>query len=74
MQTSTHSSFEDIVIDVVRATLRAGESKSLTVFVALLVSQLDWSSQHALGLLLSLVLLLSPELTGIQTCDGIHQQ
>lgn len=62
----TYSSFEDTVVDVVSATLRAGESEPLAVFVALLISQLDWSSQHTVSLLLSLVLLLSPELTGIQ--------
>lgn len=65
----TYSSFEDIVVDVVGTTLRAGESEPLTVFVALFVIQLDRSSQRTLGLLLPLVLLLSPELTGIQACD-----
>lgn len=62
----THSSFEDVVVDVVGATLRAGEREPLTVFVALLVGQLDWRSQHAVGLLLPLVLLLGPELARVQ--------
>lgn len=69
-QTFTHSSFKGVVIDVVSATLRTGESKPFTVFVALFISQLGRRSQHAIRLLLSLVLLLSPELTGVQTCVG----
>lgn len=68
---STHSSFKDTVVDVVSATLRAGEGEPLTVFVALLVSQLDRSSQSAISLFLPLILLLSPELTWIQTWKRI---
>lgn len=66
----THSSLKDTVVDVVSATLRAGEGEPLTVFVALLVGQLDRSSQHAISLFLLLVLLLSPELTRVQTWHG----
>lgn len=67
MCTPTHSSFKDAVVDVVSATLRAGEGEPLTVFVALLVGQLERNSQHAISLFLPLVLLLSPELTRVQT-------
>ncbi len=67
MCVSTHSSFKDAVVDVISATLRAGEGEPLTVFVALLVSQLDRSSQRAVSLLLPLILLLGPELTRVQT-------
>lgn len=63
----THSSFEDAVVDVVRAALRAAESEPLTVLVALLISQLDRSSQRAVSLLLPLVLMLSPELGGVES-------
>lgn len=66
LQTSTHSSLKDAVIDVVSAALRTGERKPFTVFIALLVSQLDWSSQHSISLLLPLVLLLSSELTRVK--------
>lgn len=66
---STHSSFKYAVVDVVSATLRAGERKPLAVFVALLIGQLDGSPQQAVGLLLSLVLLLRPELSRVQTWD-----
>lgn len=70
MCVSTHSSFKDAVVDVVGAALRAGEGEPLTVFVALLVGQLDRSAQHAVSLFLPLVLLLSPELTRVQTWHG----
>lgn len=66
----THSSFKDAVVDVVSATLRAGEGEPLTVFVALLVGQLERNSQHAVSLFLPLVLLLRPELTRVQTWHG----
>lgn len=69
-QQSTHSSFKDVVVDVVGATLRAGEGEPLAVFVAFLVGQLDRSSQHAVSLFLPLVLLLSPELARVQTWYG----
>lgn len=70
VHTLTYGSFKDTVVDVVGATLRAGESEPLAVFVALLVGQLDRSSQHAVSLLLSLVLLLGSELARVQTWDG----
>lgn len=66
----TYSSLKDAVVDVVSATLRAGEGEPLTIFVALLVGQLDRTSQHAISLFLLLVLLLSAELTGVQTWHG----
>lgn len=66
----THSSLKDAVVDVVSATLRASEGEPLTVFVALLVGQLGRTSQHAVSLFFLLVLLLSPELTGVQTWHG----
>lgn len=67
---STYSSFEDVVVDVVGAALRAGEGETLAVFVALFVGQLERNSQHAISLFLPLVLLLSPELTRVQTWHG----
>lgn len=67
MCSSTHSSFKDAVVDIVSATLRTGESKPLTVFIALLISQLDGNTQQAVGFLLPLELLLSSELTRVQT-------
>lgn len=39
----------------------------LAVFVALLVGQLERNSQHVIGLVLPLILLLRTELTRIQT-------
>lgn len=63
----TYSSFKDTVVDVVGATLRAGESEPLAVFEALFVRQLERGPQSGVGLLLSLVLLLSLELAGVQT-------
>lgn len=70
MCASTHSSLKYAVVDVVGATLRAGEGEPLAVFVALFICQLDRSSQRAVSLFLSLVLLLSPELTRVQTWRG----
>lgn len=64
---STHSSFKDAVVDIVGATLRAGEGKRLAVFVALFVGELERNSHHAVCLFLPLVLLLSSELTWVQT-------
>lgn len=65
---STHSSFEDTVVDIISATLRTDEGETFTIFVALLIGQLERNSQHALSFFFPLVLLLSPELTWIQTC------
>lgn len=64
--TSTHGSFKNAVAGVVCAALRAGEGEMLAVLVSLLVGQLERNSQQVIGLILPLVLLLSPELTGIQ--------
>lgn len=65
--TATHGSFKNAVADVVCAAARAGEGEMLAVFVALLVAQLERHSQHVLGLVLPLILLLRAELTWIQT-------
>lgn len=65
--TATHGSFKNAVADVVCAAARAGEGEMLAVFVALLVGQLERHSQHVLGLVLPLILLLRAELTWIQT-------
>lgn len=67
--TATHGSFKNAVADVVCAAPRAGEGEMLAVFVALLVGQLERHSQHVLGLVLPLILLLRAELTWIQTCN-----
>lgn len=66
---TTHGSFKNAVADVVCAAPRAGEGEMLAVFVALLVGQLERHSQHVLGLVLPLILLLRAELTWIQTCN-----
>ena len=66
---STHSSFEHVVVDVVSATLRAGEGEPLAVTVTLLVCQLCRRPQQAVSLLLPLLPLLRPELTGVQPCN-----
>ena len=66
----THSSLEGVVVGVVGAALRTGECEPLTVFVALLVRQLGRSSQDVVALLFPLVLLLRPEMTGVQTWGG----
>lgn len=64
---ATHGSFKDAVADVVRAAARAGEGEMLAVLVALLVGQLEGNPQHVVGLVLPLVLVLGPELRGVQT-------
>lgn len=69
MVRATHRSFKNAVADVVCAAPRAGEGEMLAVFVALLVGQLQRHSQHVLGLVLPLILLLRAELTWIQTCN-----
>lgn len=66
----THSSFEDAVVDVVGAALRAGEGELLAVFVALLVRKLERNSKHVLCLILPLVLLLRAEVTRVQAYLG----
>lgn len=63
----THGSFKNAVADVVHAAARAGEGEMLAVLVTLLVGQLEGNPHHVVGLVLPLVLVLGPELRGVQT-------
>lgn len=70
----THRPFKDVVIDVFCAAVRAGESKLLAVTVALLIGELGRCTQEIVPFVLSLMLLLSSKVTGVEPWTNGYQR